>query len=150
MVEIIVDRLRRVLRHDKAELFNARLSHRLDGLEVFHQIRSALRSDAVYLIQCRDIALVSQRALILDGKAMRLLLYIAHKGKHRLVGAYADLMPVWAYERPRAVAVILDHAEHVHAQTELIQRVHRHLRVVLAAVYEQKLRQGEKLSSPST
>ena len=73
---VIIDRLRRILRHDEAELFDARRLYRLDGLEVFHQVVPPLLANSAYFIKARAVALLPQRALILYREAVRLLLYV--------------------------------------------------------------------------
>ena len=114
-MKIVVHGAGRVLRHDEIELVNARLFYGLYGFEIFDEIRPAPRADAVYLIKRGDIPLVSEGALILYGEAVRFLLYAADEREHSLICVYADLLPLRAYERPCAVAVVLDHAEHRHA-----------------------------------
>ena len=53
-------------------------------------------------------------------------------------------MPAGRDERTRAVAVVLDHAEHRHGQSEAVEHRLRNARVLRAAVDEQQIRQRAK------
>ena len=66
-----------------------------------------------------------ERALILYGAAVRLLLYRADEGEDGGVPRYAYLSTVGRLERPRAVAVVFDHAEGGDAEPQLAQHALR-------------------------
>lgn len=63
------------------------------------------------------MALVVER----DGKAVRLLLDLTDQGEDVRRGVQVDLAALCGDERARAVAVVLDHAEHRHGQAEAVE-----------------------------
>ena len=72
-------------------------------------------------IELRAEAFVSQRALILDGKAVRLLLDIADEREGRRIAVNAYLVPGTRDQGARSVPVVLYHTENGHAYAELAQ-----------------------------
>ena len=71
---------------------------------------------------------------------MDLLLYTADERKHSGNGGNCDLLPIRRDQRARPVAVVLDHAEHRDIDRQLPQHVQRHIRVLHAAVDQQRVR----------
>ena len=80
-----------------------------------------------------------------DGEAVDLLLHPAHQGKQRGALLDAQLLPLGRYQGPGPVAVIFYHAQHRHGEAQPFQHMAGGLRLQLAAVHQQQVRQGGKV-----
>ncbi len=86
----------------------------------------------------------AQGALIGDGEAVRFLLDLPDEGKNRGVGVQVDLMALGGDEGACTVAVVLDHAENRHVQSERRADLLRDRGVRHAAVDEEHVGQRRK------
>ena len=77
--------------------------------------------------------------MVLDGKAVGLLLDLADEGEHRRDGLDADLPAVRVDQGPSAVAVVLHHAVGGDGQIQHLQHPGGHLHMLVAAVNEEQV-----------
>ena len=80
-----------------------------------------------------------------NGEAVDLLLNLAHQGEQRGALLDAQLLALRRYQRPGPVAVVLHHAQHRHRKAQALQHPAGALRLELAAVHQQQVRQRRKV-----
>ena len=84
--------------------------------------------------------------MVLNGKAVRLLLNASHERKRRGICLNADFVSLRRYKSAGAVAVVLHHAEHREAEPQRFERSAGRGGMFCAAVDEQNIRPCGKLS----
>ena len=86
--------------------------------------------------------------VVLNGKAVGLLLNLPDQGENRRNGLDTDFPPVRMDQRPGTVAVVLHHTKGGNLQVQGLQHPRRHLYMLMSAIDQKQVRLVRKLFIP--